>query len=141
MRIHRIATPLILAIALPAVGQAGPIHAAAPRATCTKAGYSISSNAVCVQVPSSGSFSVKVPETSLKVKGKGSAATHATQITITKLAAPVKSKGGVGIKIRATGKFNPLHVSSGTLWLYNAGKNSLKQVSTITKNGIYQDTK
>jgi hypothetical protein len=96
---------------------------------------------VCVLVPSSGTFSVKVPGTSLKVKGKGSSSTHGTQITITKLAAPVKPKGGVGIKIRATGKFNPLHISSGKLWIYNAGNNSLKQVSAITKNGIYQATK
>jgi hypothetical protein len=140
MRIHKLGALLILALAVPAAGVAGLAYAAPAQAKCTKAGYS-HNNAVCVVVPSSGSFTVKVPNTSLKVKGTGSAATKGTQITITKVAAPMHSKGGVGIKIRATGKFNPLHVSSGKIWLYNAGKNSLKAVSTINSSGIYQVTK
>jgi hypothetical protein len=140
MRIHRIAALVVLALAIPVAGVAGQSYAAPLQATCTKAGYS-HNNAVCVIVPSSGSFSVKVPSTSIKVKGKGSASTSGTQITLTKIAAPMSSKGGVGIKVRATGKFKPLHVSSGKLWLFNAAKNTLKSVTAITATGIYQVTK
>jgi hypothetical protein len=140
MSTHKLGALLVLALAVSAAGVAGPAYAAPVQAKCTKAGYS-HNNTVCVVVPSSGSFTIKVPKTSLKIKGTGSAATKGTQITITKVAAPVHSKGGVGIKIRATGKFNPLHVSTGKIWLYNAGKNSLKAVSAIKSPGIYQVTK
>ena len=54
------------------------------------------------------------------LKGKGSKTTAGTQITLIRVPPPVAAKGGYGLRVRASGHFSGLHVSSGSLFLYVA---------------------
>lgn len=143
MRITRAGAIGILTLALPVAavtGAGGHALAAASHQTCTIAGYS-HTNAVCVVVPSSGKFSSKIPGTSAKISGTGSSSTRGTHVTITKIAPPISSLGGFGVKIAATGKFKPLQVKPGKLWKYNTSRNRDTAVKSITSAGVYQVTK
>jgi hypothetical protein len=111
---------------------ASPLHS-----SCSKIGYA-HTKAVCVHVPASGSFSLVVPGTHVKLKGTGSSSTKGTLITLTRVAPPNSTKGGVGTRVTASGHFNPLRLSKGTLYQFTASNNSLKQVSTVIRTGIYQ---
>src|SRR5438270_7108494 len=118
MRRHHVGTFLILALALPGGGIAGA-HAASLQAACKAAGYS-HNKVVCAVVPAKGTFTIKVPGKSTKVKGKGTSKTAGTQITVIRVPPPVSSRGGFGLRLRATGKFSALTISSGKLFKYNA---------------------
>jgi hypothetical protein len=111
---------------------ASPLHS-----SCSKIGYA-HTKAACVHVPASGSFSVTVPGTKVKLKGTGSSSTMGTLITLTRVAPPHPNKGGVGTRVTASGHFNPLKPSKGKLYWFTASNNSLKKVSTVSRTGIYQ---
>jgi hypothetical protein len=142
MSITRAGAIGILTLAIPAAAAAGiggHAYAAAAHATCSLAGYS-HANSVCVIVPASGKFSVKIPHTSSRITGTGSSSTKGTQITITKIAPPISTLGGFGVKVRATGKFKALHITHGKLWKYNTSKNRDTAVKVIASTGVYQVT-
>lgn len=131
---------LLLALALPAGGLVSQAHAAPLQAGCAPAGYSNNGQG-CVVVPTGGSFSMKIPGTKAKILGHGSKNTAGTQITVVKVPVLVRSKGGFGLRVRATGKFNPLRVSPGKLYRYNAAKNGLIAAKFIKSPGLFQITK
>lgn len=131
---------LLLLFTLQVGGVTATVHAAPLRQACKQAGYS-HNNIGCVVVPRSGRFSVVVPGTKERLSGQGSAGTAGTQITVVKMPPPIAKKGGFGIRVRATGKFKPLHTSMGKLFRFNAAKNQLVKAKTITTTGIYQVTK
>jgi hypothetical protein len=116
---------------------AGSALAAPAAAGCAPAGYS-NTGVQCIVVPAHGSFSMKIAGTRASLRGTGSAATARTQITVLKVPAPVRSKGGFGLRLRATGTFNPLTVSPGKTYAYNASKNKLSAIKSIKAAGLYQ---
>lgn len=121
----------------PAFASASPLHQPEGKAKCTRTAYA---NSCGITIPAKGKFSIPVPGTSAKLIGTGSKATAGTRITLAKVAAPKPSKGGVGMKVNATGKFNPLRLSKGTLWRYKPSNNSLSRVKKVKHTGIYQVT-
>mgnify|MGYP001340852142 CR=1 FL=1 len=110
-----------------------PVHAA----SCPPNSYTTTCKG-CTKVPSHGSFSIGVPGVQTFLKGTGNAKTRGTQICLTRVPAPNKSLGGVGVRVRATGKFHPLHLTKGKLYRFNPGKNKVTRVKTVKSSGIYQ---
>jgi hypothetical protein len=110
-----------------------PVHAA----SCPPNSYTTTCKG-CTKVPSHGSFSIGVPGVQTFLKGTGSASTHGTRICLTRVPAPKKSLGGVGVRVRANGKFHPLHLTKGTLYRFNPGTNKVTRVKTVKSSGIYQ---
>jgi hypothetical protein len=131
--------PLLLtaALVLPFGLVGGRAHAAPLGQGCSAAGYSHNSVA-CMVVPAKGKFTITIPGEKDKLKGSGSTSTAKTQLTVIRVPPPVSSKGGYGLRLRSTGKFKPLHLSSGSLWQYDASKNSLVKAGAVKAAGIYQ---
>jgi len=140
MQIYRAGAIIILALALPAAGQVATAGAAPARASCPAPGY-MPAHAACKVLPASGTFKLTIPGTSFALKGSGSSKVAGNEVTVTKISAPVPSKGGFGFRLTASGGFGSLHPSSGKVWKYNASSNKLKSVKTIKSTGIYQVTK
>ena len=140
MRRQLVTILLPVALLLPSAAIAGGVQAAPARASCPQAGYSHANNR-CVVVPASGGFSMKIAGTNATVHGRGSGSTAGTAITFTKLPPPVRAKGGFGLRVRATGRFNPLSVSPGKLWTYSPSKNRLYAAKKIKVSGVYQVTR
>lgn len=137
MRTIRASALFTLALVLPTAGVPFDAHAATARAGCAPAGYSHTGSG-CIVVPARGAFSMTIAGTNSRISGKGSSRTAGTQITVTKVPPPVRSRGGFGLRVRATGKFNPLKVTPGRLFAYIASKNSLKTIGAIRTSGLYQ---
>jgi hypothetical protein len=132
------ATLVLIATAGASTGALGATAtSAAPAGACTQTGYTKNCSG-CKHLPGSGSFSLKVPGANVAFRGKGSSGSAHTTLCFTRVAAPVQSKGGVGVKVSATGPFKPLHVKHGKLYRYNPASGKDKKVKAVTKAGIYQ---
>jgi hypothetical protein len=110
-----------------------PVHAA----SCPPNSYTTTCKG-CTKVPSHGSFSIGVPGVQSFLKGTGSVRTRGTRICLTRVPAPKKALGGVGVRVRANGKFNPLHLTKGTLYRFNPSSNKVTHVKAVKSSGIYQ---
>jgi hypothetical protein len=112
-------------------------RAAAPAAACTSTGYT-SNCGGCVKVSASRSYTVTVPHTSLKLKGT-KAASGAT-VCFAKVATPVPSKGGIGVRVTATRSLGSVKLTGAKhkVYLFHPATKTLTTVKVITKVGIYQ---
>ncbi len=124
----------ILAVSMTA-GFVAPLPVQA--AKCPPNAYTSNCRA-CKHVPRAGHFSIHVPGTKVSLKGTGSAKTARTTICLTRVPAPRPSLGGVGVRVRATGKFNPLRLSKGKLYWFKPSTNKTVRVSAVNGPGIYQ---
>jgi hypothetical protein len=106
---------------------------------CTTTGYSMNCTG-CVKISRAGTFTVKVQHTNLAVRGKGSSLSAGTTVCLAKVPTPVQSKGGVGVRVTATGPFGPLHVEGKhpKVFSYNVKTRALKKVKAMSRPGIYQ---
>jgi hypothetical protein len=109
----------------------------APAVACTSTGYT-SNCGGCVTVKASGTYTVKVPKTTLTFKG--SKAAKGAKVCFSKVATPVKSKGGVGVRVTATKKLGTAKPSKkkDVVYLFHAATKTMTKVKSITKAGIYQ---
>lgn len=110
--------------------------ASAPR-SCTSTGYTQNCGG-CVTLKATGHFVLKLPKTKVMFKGSESSSTKGTKICLTRVSAPKSSLGGVGLKVTAHGKFAPLHLKHGKLYLFNHAKNTVTKVTSVKSSGIYQ---
>jgi hypothetical protein len=149
MRLRSIFASLTIIVSLSAVASAAPTsartlhravqsaHVQAPLRACSSTGYS-SNCGGCVTVSASGKYTVKVPKTT--VTFKGSKAAKGARVCFSKVATPMKAKGGVGVRVTATKKLGSAKPSKkkDVVYLFHAATKSLTKVKTITKAGIYQ---
>lgn len=87
-----------------------------------------------VTVAGNGTVSFPVPGTAAAFTGTG---TPGSTISFSQVAAPCPSLGGVGIRLSSTGAFN-LHLTTGTLYLFNPNTGQCVQVASATAAGLYQ---
>jgi len=117
-----------------------PVSASPPAHSvnaCTVTGYT-SNCTGCARVPARGSFTLHVSRSSVAFRGAAAAGTAGTQICVARVAAPVHSMGGMGVRVTATGRFAPLHPTKGKLYRYNPKNKKDARVSSIDRAGIYQ---
>jgi hypothetical protein len=142
-----VALALAVAVALPGFSLASAhslqgvpqaIHLVSSVATtCTSTGYSHNCGG-CITTSSSGNYSVKVPHTTKTVVGKG--ASSGSTVCFAKVATPIKSRGGIGLRVTSTGAMGAVKVKGKhvKIYLYSPATKSLKKVKKISKPGIYQ---
>jgi hypothetical protein len=118
-----------------AAGMPARVHASPAAATCVTGGYSTTASK-CVTVPSTGTFTIKVPKSKSVLEGSGSAGTAGTKIHVVSVSNPPNTSGDA-IRVTASGAIPPLKLSKGKLYRYNAKTGKLTAVKTITKPGIY----
>ena len=147
MRLRSIFASLTIIVSLSAVASAAPTsartlhraaqsaHVQAPARACSSTGYS--SNCGGRDRERIRMYTVKVPKTTLTIKG--SKAANGAKVCFSKVATPVKAKGGVGVRVTATKKLGTAKPSKRRMssTCFMASK-SLTKVKTITKAGIYQ---
>jgi hypothetical protein len=115
-----------------------PGNAIARAATaCTTTGYTHNCGG-CIKFTSTDAFSIRVPKTKLTVTGRGTSRAVGTTVCVIRIAPPRKSKGGIGLRVTATGPFAAIHVPHAHLYRYNVGTGKLKHVKTISHAGLYQ---
>jgi hypothetical protein len=145
---HLVTVPaLVLVVGIQAVSPASahsvmrPAQAAhlsvGALAPCTTTGYSKNCGG-CVTVSSSGKYTVKVPHTTTTIVGTHGKA--GATVCFTKVAVPVSSKGGLGLRVTSKGTMGSVKVKGKhvTIYRYTAASNKLTKVKTIKKPGIYQ---
>jgi hypothetical protein len=130
--------PAMLALStVPASAHTSARAVARPAAACTTTGYS-KNCAGCKHLRATGGFTIKVAHTKFSVKGKGTADEVGTTLCVTHVATPVPSRGGVGVRVTATGAFSPLKVPHAHVFFFKASAGALKKVKAIRKPGLYQ---
>lgn len=133
------------AVTAPRASAHAPLRASPERAhpqnvaaKCVSTGYTQNCTG-CAKIKASGTYTLKAPNSSITLTGKGTARGKGTTICVSQLAPPVKSKSGKGIRVTATGSFSPMKLKGHkTIYKYSPKTNALKKVTKISAPGIYQ---